>query len=331
MNRYGISNSKIFITGGAGFIGTQIAAILAEENEIILYDNLHNNAYENTSLKNHTNVKLVNGDVLDLEALKKAMDKDVEYVIHCAAIAGVGTVIVDPMRTLRVNILGVFNVFEAAQALAKLKRIIDFSTSEVFGQFAYKVKEHEANPQISINEGRWTYAISKLTGEFIAHAHHVQNGLPTVTVRPFNIYGPNQVGIGAIHNFILQAIRHETLYVHNDGTQIRSWCYIDDFVHGLLLALSNPKAIGKVYNIGSPESTVTVINLAEKIRDIAGSRSKIENKKIHYEDVNIRVPDIDAIRSDLHYEPQVRLHEGLTRTINWYAKKNHESKISAPM
>ena len=317
-----LSQSKVFITGGAGFIGTHIAAELADRNEVVLFDNLHNCAYANTPLKNHPNVRLIEGDVRDLHALKKALDSDIEYVIYAAAIAGVDTVIANPIRVLDVNVKGTFNVTEAVSELPKLKRLVDFSTSEVFGEHAYNVSEFEMTPTLSVGEARWTYAMSKLVGEFIVHSHFVQNGTPSVTLRPFNIYGPNQVGVGAIHHFVKRAIAGEDLVIHDDGSQIRAWCYIDDFVRGALLAMTSEHSVGRSYNIGNPRSTVTVYNLARMTIDAAKSKSGIVFKPMHYSDVGLRIPDISSARNDLGYEPTVELDEGLRRTIYWYRARN---------
>lgn len=316
-----IRNAKIVITGGAGFIGTRLAALLCEHNQVVLYDNLHNNALANTLLLDKPNVSLIKGDILDFAHLKQSIGNDVNYIIHCAAIAGVDTVIKNPMLTIEVNIQGVLNIFKIAQALPNLKRIIDFSTSEVYGQHAYNVDEFLISPSVSVGEARWTYAISKLAGEFIAHAHHIQNHVPAVTVRPFNVYGPNQVGVGAIHHFVVNAIQNKPLVIHDDGAQIRSWCYVDDFIHGVLLTLTSEIAIGKSYNIGNPRSTVTVYNLAQMIKSIAKSESPIVFKELNYQDVKLRIPKIDSARKDLSFEPQVELEEGLSRTIDWYRKK----------
>jgi len=320
-NDYGIEDSHIFITGGAGFIGTTLALKLAGENRITLFDNLHNNALRSSPAREHPNVTLVEGDVLDVESLRKAMASDVEYVVHCAAIAGVDTVIKNPLRTLQVNILGVFNVLGAAAHLKRLKRIVDFSTSEVFGSHAYNVDEFTISPTVTVGEGRWTYSISKLAGEFITHTYHQQFGLPTVTVRPFNVYGPNQVGVGAIHHFVVRAVRGEDLFIHDDGSQIRAWCYVDDFVHGVLLGLSNDIAVGRSYNIGNPRSTVTTYNLARMIVQAAGSHSGLRFKKMGFQDVALRIPNIDSARRDLGFEPEIELDEGLARTIAWYREK----------
>lgn len=328
-NQYGLEDEKIFITGGAGFIGTRLATELAGDNDIILYDNLHNNAFQNTELAKNKRVRLIQGDVLDYDALRDAMDDDIHYIIHCAAIAGVDTVIKNPLKTLEVNIQGVFNLLKAASKLKHLQKIMDFSTSEVFGQHAYNVDEFTINPSVTIGEARWTYAISKLAGEFISHSYHLTHELPTVIIRPFNVYGPNQVGVGAIHHFVVNAIKGEDLTIHDDGSQIRAWCYVDDFIHGVLLAMVNKKAAGKSYNIGNPRSTVTVYNLAQLIRNLAGSNSEICFKQVNYKDVAIRIPDINLSRTDLGFEPKIEIEEGLKRTIDWYRNKLGDNQAAS--
>lgn len=315
-----IKNSKIFVTGGAGFISTTMARQLVGDNEIIAFDNLHNDALANTDLAKHPNFTLVQGNVLDKDALEAAIPADVDYIIHAAAIAGVDTVLADPVRVLEVNIKGSFNVAEVSSNRPGVKKVVDFSTSEVFGAHAYNVDEFTINPKVTVGEARWTYSMSKLAGEFIFHSHHTKNNLPTVTVRPFNIYGPNQVGVGAIHQFVRRALDNKPITIHDDGSQIRSWCYVDDFVNGLLLATESDEAIGKSYNIGNPRSTVTVYNLAVLIRDLAESSSEIEFKKMGYADVALRIPNIDRSRGDLGFEPKVELVDGLKRTIEWYRK-----------
>jgi nucleoside-diphosphate-sugar epimerase len=143
-----------------------------------------------------------------------------------------------------------------------------------------------------------------------------------VTLRPFNVYGPNQVGVGAIHHFVRRAIAGEDLIVHNDGSQIRSWCYIDDFVRGALLAMTSDVSVGRSYNIGNPRSTLTVHNLARMIIDAAQSKSRIVFKPMHRPDVVLRVPDISSARRDLGFEPRTELEEGLLRTIEWYRARD---------
>jgi nucleoside-diphosphate-sugar epimerase len=314
-----LTGKTIFITGGAGFIGSSLAERLADQNRVVLYDNLHRNALSRTGLLNHPNVQFYQGDVLDLASMTKAMES-ANCVVHCAAIAGVDTVIESPVRTMRVNLLGTVNVLDAAHRLSTLERLIDFSTSEVFGTHAYKVEETHLTTQGSVGEARWTYAISKLAGEYLSHSYYHEFDVPAVTIRPFNIYGPNQVGVGAIHHFIRRALANQDVEIHGDGSQIRAWCYISDIIDALLLILENPAAVGQVFNIGNPRSTVTIFDLAKSIIRIADSGSKMVFRPINYVDVEIRVPSIDKARTLLRFDPRVDLEDGLRSTIEWYRR-----------
>ena len=308
---------RIFITGGAGFIGTTLTQRLADHNEVVIYDNLHRNALKNTNLLNHSNVRFHQGDVLNSESVSKA-SQAATHVVHLAAIAGVDSVMESPVRTMRVNLLGTVNVLEAVHRLSNLERFVDFSTSEVFGTHAYKVEETHITSQGSVGEARWTYAVSKLAGEYLTHSYYHEFGLPAVTIRPFNIYGPNQVGVGAIHHFIRRALQNQDIEIYGDGSQIRAWCYIDDIIDALFLILEKPEAIGEVFNIGNPRSTVTIFDLAKHIIRLSGSQSKIVFKPINYVDVEIRVPSIEKARTLLGFDPKVDLEEGLQSTITWY-------------
>jgi len=316
-----IANKRIFMTGGAGFIGTTLTRCLVNDNEVVIYDNLHRNAISNSGLLQHKNVKFIRGDVLDFVRLKESMAES-HIVVHLAAIAGVDTVMEDMVRTLRVNVIGTYNVLEAARTLSKIERLVDFSTSEVFGTHAYKVDELHETSQGAVGEARWTYAISKLVGEHFSHAYCYEFDMPTVSVRPFNIYGPGQVGGGAIKAFVLKAIKNENLIVHGDGSQIRAWCYIDDLIDGVLLTLTKSEAIGQSFNIGNPRSTITIYNLALEVIRLSGASSQIEFKPINYTDIEIRVPNIDKARNLLGYEPKVELQEGILRTLKWYKENS---------
>ncbi len=310
----------LFVTGGAGFIGTSLASRLAGKCQITLYDSFKQNALKNTQIVSESGVRLIQGDVLDLSCLKKAM-KEATHVVHLAAIAGVDTVLENPVLTMKVNLLGTLHALEAACEAPRLERLVDFSTSEVFGTHAYKVEETHSTSQGSVGEARWSYAVSKLAGEFLSHSFFHQYQLPTVIVRPFNIYGPNQVGVGAVHHFVVRALKGQNLIIRGDGSQIRAWCYIDDIVAAILLVLFRPEAIGEAFNIGTPRSTLTIYDLAKKVIRLAGSSSSLVFKPLNYTDVEIRVPNIEKIRSLLKYEPKVDLEEGLSRTIEWY--RNH--------
>jgi nucleoside-diphosphate-sugar epimerase len=311
----------VLITGGAGFIGAALAARLAEhDNTIILFDNLHRNAVARTRLLDDPRIALVKGDVLDADELLAAME-GAEYVVHMASIAGVDTVMRIPVRTMTVSLIGTYNALEAAAKTGTVRRFVDFSTSEVFGRFAYRVTEGDVTQLGAVGEARWTYAVSKLATEHLAHCYFKEHALPTAAIRPFNIYGPNQVGEGAVHHFILRALRGEPLQIHNDGSQIRSWCYIDDIVDGISLVLEQPNAVGNSFNIGNPRSTVTIHHLAKEIVRLAGSSSPIVHVPWDFPDVELRIPSIDKARDLLGFSPRVELEEGLSRTIDWYRRE----------
>jgi UDP-glucose 4-epimerase len=313
-----LRGKKILITGGAGFIGTTLARRLVDDNEIVAVDNLHRDALSGSDLDGHPNFTFVEGDVLEREPLR-ALAAGATHIVHCAAIAGVDTVLESPVRTMRVNVIGTYNVLEAALATRDtLERLIEFSTSEVFGTYAYKVAEADVTTQGSVGEARWTYAVSKLAGEHMAHAYHDELGLPTTSVRPFNVFGPGQIGGGAIRAFIETALAGRDLVIHGDGSQIRAWCYVDDMVDGVLCCLERPEAVGHSFNIGNARSAVTIYDLAQRIRRLTGADVDIRFQPLHYTDVELRIPNIDKARDLLEFEAKVELDEGLARTIAWY-------------
>ncbi|HEY7207643.1 MAG TPA: NAD-dependent epimerase/dehydratase family protein [Gaiellaceae bacterium] len=313
-----LEGKRIFVTGGAGFIATTLARRLLDANEIVAVDNLHRDALSGTDVADHPNLSFHQLDVLDGPALTE-LAHGATHVIHCAAIAGVDTVLESPVRTMRVNMIGTYNTLEAALATGDtLERFVDFSTSEVFGTYAYKVSETNVTTTGSVGDARWTYAVSKLAGEHMAHAYHEELGLPTVSVRPFNVYGPGQIGGGAIRAFIEAALAGNDLVVYGDGSQIRAWCYVDDMVDGILLCLERPEAVGQSFNIGNARSAVTIYDLASRIKRLSGCPGEIVFRPLGYTDVELRIPNVEKARELLGFEPAVELDEGLQRTIAWY-------------
>jgi len=313
-----LSGRRIVVTGGAGFIGTTLARKLVDENEIVAVDNLHRDTLGGTDLMEHPNFGFVQGDVLDAEFLTEVV-KGATHLVHAAAIAGVDTVIESPVRTMRVNLIGTYNALEAAlRTKDTIERFIEFSTSEVFGTYAFKVDEQHVTTQGSVGEARWTYAVSKLAGEHMAHAYHDELGLPTVSVRPFNVYGPGQIGGGAIRAFIETALAGRDLVIHGDGSQIRAWCYVDDMVEALMLALEHPNAVGESFNVGNARSAVTIYDLAQRIKRLTACPGELVFQPLHYTDVELRIPNVEKARELLGFAAQVELDEGLERTIAWY-------------
>ena len=316
-----LSGKRIFITGGAGFIGTTLARRLVDANEVVALDNLHRDSLTGTALAEHRNFRFHQADVLDTDAVSE-LARGATHIVHCAAIAGVDTVLESPVWTMRVNLIGTYNALEAAVATQDtLERFLDFSTSEVFGTHAFRVSEGQVSTIGSVGEARWTYAVSKLAGEHMAHAYHDELGLPTVTVHPFNVYGPGQIGGGAIRAFIEAALAERDLVIHGDGSQIRAWCYVDDMVDACLLCLERAEAVGQTFNVGNPRSTVTIWDLAQRIKRLTGAPGEIVFQPLHYADVELRIPNVEKARELLGFEPRVELDDGLGRTIAWYRQR----------
>lgn len=324
-----IEGQRVLLTGGAGFIGTSLVRRLCASNECVVFDLLRRNALTPAGLDRHPNVRLVEGDVRDAAALAKAME-GCQYVVHLASIAGVDTVLKNPVPTMEIALEGTMHALRAARDQGGVKRFVDFSTSEVFGRYAFRVGEGDVTTVGAVGEARWTYAVSKLATEHLAHCYHKQYGLPTVSIRPFNIFGPGQVGEGAVHAFVVRALKGETITIHNQGDQIRSWCYIDDIVDGILLTLERDEAVGHSFNIGNPRATVTIYQLARTVVRLADSRSEIRFVEWPFPDVELRIPDIDKAQKLLGYKPRVELEDGLMRTIVWYREKLEREARETP-
>ena len=312
-----IEGKRIFVTGGAGFIGSTLIGRLIEHNEIVAYDNLARNTLKDQTFVGHKNLRLVEGDVLDPSALAEAMG-DANIVVHCAAIAGIDTVIKSPVTTMRVNMVGSANVLEAASRLEHCERVVCFSTSEVFGSHAFRSSETDKPVMGVVGEARWTYAVSKLAEEHLAMAYWSERKLPCTVVRPFNVYGPGQVGEGAMRTFVQLALRDEPIEIHGDGTQIRAWCYVDDMVDATMLAMEHPGAIGQSFNVGNQRAVVTIYGLANTVVRVLGSKSPITFVRKDYADIELRVPHVGKARDVLGFEAKVDIEEGVRLTADFY-------------
>jgi len=316
----------VFITGGAGFIGSALIERIINDNKVIVYDNFSRNSLKDKEFFNHKNLQIVHGDVLDIELLKQSM-RGASYIVHAAGIAGVDTVIKSPITTMKVNMVGSSNVLEAASTLEDCKRVICFSTSEVFGQLAFRSEETSPTVLGAVGEARWTYAVSKLAEEHLAYAYYKERGIPTVTVRPFNVYGPGQVGEGALRTFIINAINNEDILIHGDGTQIRAWCYVDDMVEGILRCMTSKNAVGESFNIGNSKTTTTIYGLANTVLRVLNSQSKIIFVPKHSADIELRIPKVEKSIELLGFEAKIDLEEGIQLTANYFKEKIYDSFI----
>jgi UDP-glucose 4-epimerase len=318
-----IKGKKILVTGGAGFIGSTLIERLIDANKILVLDTFDRDALSGKSYASHPNLEIARASVLDINAVRSAAH-DAQLVIHCAGIAGIDTVIKRPTLTMQVNMIGSANVLAAAAASGVCERIVCFSTSEVFGQYAFGAREDDRSVVGAVGEARWTYAVSKLAEEHLAIAYHREMNLPAVVVRPFNVYGPGQIGEGALRTFILRALCDQTIQIHGDGTQIRAWCYVDDMVEGVLLALLAPGAVGESFNIGNRRSVETIYGLANTVVRVLESKSQIEFVPKASADVELRIPATEKASQLLGFDAKVGMEEGIRRTAAFYRARLEE-------
>lgn len=316
-----MKGKRIFITGGAGFIANVIISRIVEGNEVIVYDNFHRDTLSSSPYAKHKNISIIKGDVLDYPCLEKSM-KNIDVVVHAAGIAGIDTVVKNPVQTMRVNMIGTANALEAARVNGVKDRFIDFSTSEIFGSYAFKSSESDNTVAGSAGEARWTYAVSKLAGEHLSLAYHKMYQLPTVTVRPFNVYGPGQTGEGAIQVFIKKALKAEDLMIYGDGTAIRAWCYVDDFVSCLMKCIVSSKAIGESFNIGNARAIITTLGLAQTVCRVLNSASRIVFVDELSADIALRIPSVEKAKKILDFNANVDLEEGIIKTAKWFNANN---------
>ena len=316
-----ISNKRILITGGAGFIANRIIARTVEANHIIVYDSFLRDTLSRSSYAGHKNLTVVKGDVLDYSKLNDSV-RGADIIIHAAAIAGIDSVMKSPTATMRVNMIGTANLLEAARVNRIRDRVVEFSTSEVFGSHAFKPTEESEAVAGSAGEARWCYAVSKLAGEHLAKAYYREFGLPVVSVRPFNIYGPGQMGEGAIQVFVRRALKNEQIEILGDGDQIRAWCYVEDFVDCLMLCVEHPAAIGESFNIGNSRAVMTTYGLAQAVCRILNSKSKIVFTPARSAEVELRVPSVEKAFNVLGFKAKVDLEEGILRTAEWYRQND---------
>ncbi len=316
-----IQHKNIFITGGAGFIANTLIRHYVEQNKITVFDNFHRDTLSGSGLSEHPNVSIIKGDVLDYSLLKKSME-GADIVVHAAGIAGIDTVIKNPVKTMEVNMIGTANALRAAHENGIKDRFIDFSTSEVFGSMAFRSSEVDQTVSGSAGEARWTYAVSKLAGEHLAHAYYKQYKLPIVTIRPFNVYGPGQTGEGAIQIFIKRALKNLDIRIDGDGAQIRAWCYVSDFVDCLVRCIEDPRAVGESFNIGNARAVITILGLAETVCRVLKSDSKILFDPPLSADIAIRIPSVEKANEILGFKAMVDLEEGIGRTAQWFKENN---------
>ncbi|GAA3086020.1 SDR family oxidoreductase [Streptomyces roseofulvus] len=311
-----VTDSRVLVTGGFGFIGSWLAhKLVADGNSVTLLDiaSPAGSCAEALGLTTHPDVRCVIGDLMDPGAFS-GLGTEFTHIVHAAGFLGIHKVVEQPVATLDVNILATRTVLEFARAQQDLKRVVLFSTSEVYGQEASDVSETDP-AVVGTDSTRWGYAASKLAVEFYGRAYHEHHHVPVVTVRPFNVYGPHRAGSNAMTALVSRALRGEELHISGDGSQSRAWCEITDFVDGLIRCLAMPEAVGEIFNLGDDKTALSLLELAEKIVDLTSSASSIRVIGDAVPDVRSRRPVIDKARTILGYAPSTSVDEGITAVV----------------
>lgn len=320
---------KVLITGGAGFLGSHLTdAHLAQGDEVAILD-IASDVKVRHQLGN-PGFRYVRDSVLNREILE-GLVAWCDLVYHLAAVVGVEHYVGDPYQVLNVNVNGTQAVLQ--EAFKFRKKVIFSSSSEVYGKSrAIPFGEDGERVLGSTRIDRWCYSTSKAVGEHFCFAFH-KLGLPVVVLRYFNVYGPrlDRMDVGRVITIFLgQLLRGDTVTVIGDGQQTRCFTYVDDAIRATMAAAVRPEAVGKVINIGTDEE-VSIRHLAEIMIDLASSRSRItlvSEESVYgrgYEDIPRRVPDLRLMKEILQVVPQIRLEEGLKRTLAWFANGGLEA------
>jgi dTDP-glucose 4,6-dehydratase len=314
------------ITGGAGFLGSHLCDFfIAQGHEVICMDNLmkKENIENIAHLIGHERFKFVKYDVTEYLHVDGTLDN----ILHFASLASPKDYLDYPIQTLKVGSLGTHKALGLAKE--KKARFLLASTSEVYGDPMVHPQPESYPGNVDPVVPRGVYDEAKRFGEAITMAYHRTHGLQTRIARIFNTYGPRmRLDDGrALPNFMVQALRGEDITVYGNGTQTRSFCYVDDLIEGIKKLLYSDEA--EPVNLGNPEE-ITILNFAKEILDLTGSKSRIVFSALPENDPKVRQPDITKAKTILGWEPRVSRQEGLRRTLQYF-KKKLSSKISPPL
>jgi UDP-glucose 4-epimerase len=329
---------RVFITGGAGFIGSHLAdAYIARGDQVSILDDLSTGSINNVRhLKSNPNFQYTIESVHNARVVAELID-DCDVVYHLAAAVGVKLIVESPVRTIETNVHGTEVVL--AQAAKKKKKVFVASTSEVYG-LSTKVPFREDDPLVmgATTKGRWSYACSKALDEFLALAYWREKKLPVVIARFFNTVGPRQTGQYGmvVPTMVKQSLAGKPITVYGDGTQTRCFGYVGDVVKAIMKLVEHPDAVGQVFNIGSSEE-VSIGELAEIVKIETGSNSEIvqipysQAYEDGFEDMPRRVPDTTKVRELVGFKPTVNLEEIVRRVIAYHRGVESTAKPSIPV
>ncbi len=324
---------KVLVTGGAGFIGSHLVDDLVNlGHDVTILDDLSTGRLSNIQhLLDANSVRFIEGSVLDAPLVDEVV-ASMDRVFHLAAAVGVKRIVERSLESLLNNVSGAEIVLRACSE-AGVRKVVLFSSSEVYGKGSDRpLRESDDSVLGASSVSRWAYAAGKAVDEFLAMAYYREKSLPVVVVRCFNTCGPRQVGQYGmvIPRFVKQALSGESITVFGDGGQSRCFSYVGDVVRGVQMLADCDEAVGEVFNIGTDQE-VTIVGLAERIRDIVQSDSIIERMPLDavydqpFEDVRRRVPDLTKINRMVGYRPRVDLDTLLRRTVEHVLLENGDT------
>jgi len=312
-----LKDKRIVVTGGAGFIGSNLARNLCNNNEVIVIDNLITGNFNNIKdLIDKNKINFINESITDINLLKKSL-KGIDFVFHQAAIPSVPRSVKDPISSNNANINGTLNVLVAAKE-NDVKKVIYASSSSVYGDTPTLPKKENMNPcPLS------PYAVSKLSGEYYCNVFTEVYGLKTVCLRYFNVYGPRQDPTGdyaaVVPKFIEKILSDNSPIIYGDGEQSRDFSYVDDVVQANIKAAESTSC--GIFNIAGGKK-ITIDKLAELIMKIIGKDLKIIYNPPRPGDIKHSLADISKARKMLDYNPIYDLKKGLSEAVKWFQKMN---------
>lgn len=313
---------RVFITGGAGFIGSHLSDFYySNGHDVTIIDNFSTGSNMNINhLKNK--IKIVSGDIRDTKLIQ-GLVKDSDLVLHMAAALGVKTILESPIESISTNVIGSEVVLNAATEFGT--RIIIASTSEIYGKNPKQpLSETDDRVVGAPQKIRWSYSDAKAIEEAMAFALNKEKQLPVTTIRLFNTVGPRQTGEYGmvIPRFIENALTGKPLTVYGDGLQSRSFCHVYDVVRAITLIASTEHTVANVFNIGNTTS-ITISELAAKIIAVLGSKSSIEYMSYEnayqtgFEDLQSRIPNIEKITDSIGWTPKLTLDDIISDVANY--------------
>ena len=304
---------RILVTGGAGFIGSHLCErLLNEGNEVICLDNFFTGRKVNIrSLFSNPNFEIIRHDIIEPILL------EVDQIYNMACPASPIHYQYNPVKTVKTSVMGAINMLGMAKRVGA--RVLQASTSEVYGDPQIHPQPEQYWGNVNCIGLRSCYDEGKRVAESLFFNYHRQNGVDTKVVRIFNTYGPHMLESDGrvVSNFIVQALKGIDITIYGDGSQTRSFCYVTDLLDGLIRMMNSENFIGPV-NLGNP-GEFTMLELAEKVIALTGSKSKISYEPLPEDDPTQRQPNISLAREKLGWQPTINLEDGLKRTIEYFA------------